>query len=89
MIGFLPLFILATTELSWKPFEAVIREDIYIGILWGLLGMGIALLRRHPKIGMAILLVGFILYLSAMREGLMFYIQAILSGNFPIRESGG
>jgi hypothetical protein len=79
-IGFVPLFLLALSELSWKSFLAVLREDFYFAFALILLGIGIGpLLRKVHKYGLFIALMGIILWIGGVINGIFRYIDIFLN----------
>lgn len=78
VIGFFPLLFLAFSELSWKPLLAVVYEDIYFGIALAMLGIGAALFKRRSQLGLYIGVLGAILWIGGVREGVSWYINNLV-----------
>lgn len=76
---FVPLIIVAFSEMPWKPFTAVLREDILMTIPLILVGVGFGHIRRNPKYyAVFLVLTGVILWVGNSLTGILSYLNSYL-----------
>jgi hypothetical protein len=75
-LGIGPLLLLALSELPWKPFLAVVQEDILLAVVLMLLAIGLGpLLRKPNNIGVYFAAIGVILWIGIMMPGILNYFK--------------
>ncbi len=79
LVGSCPLFVLALTELSWKPFQVILVEDIYYGVALGLFGLSGGLYRHQRWLAVCTAIVGMAMFLGGgAAEGILRYVRDFL-----------